>query len=88
LKERLISEQQRYTTLEKLTKEATANKTEQQQQQRNKSGYTAGDQRPAALVRKYGELYSQTRYNLDCQINLSFSSNCERITDQMLQQGL
>jgi len=25
------------------------------------SGYTTGDNRPAALVRKYGELYSQIR---------------------------
>lgn len=60
MKDRLITEQQRYLTLEKLTKEATA-KTDQQQQQKNKTGYTVGDQRPAALVKKYGELYSQTR---------------------------
>lgn len=61
LKERLIDEQQRATTLEKMSKEANA-KHEQQQQQQQKSVYTSGDQRPAALVRKYGELYSQTRY--------------------------
>ncbi len=54
-----MSEQQRYSTLEKITKES---RPKEDQQQKSKSGYSVGDQRPAALVRKYGELYSQTRY--------------------------
>jgi hypothetical protein len=52
---------------------------------KNKSGYTAGDARPAALVRKYGELYSQIRLEtLDALDKLPELINSDELKNKLL----
>ena len=65
LKEQLSQEKQRAHTLEKLavTASATTKSSASSSSSSSSSSYPpcSLDQRPANLVRKYGELYSQTR---------------------------
>ena len=62
LKEQLTAEKQRAQTLEKLaTNKATASSSSSSSSSSASSYSPCLDQRPANLVRKYGELYSQTR---------------------------
>ena len=57
----------------------------QEQQQRNKNGYVPGDNRPAALVRKYGELYSQVRLEtLDALDKLPELINSDELKNKLL----
>ena len=56
LRERLAEEKHRSLTLEKM-----ASIQKQKSLPKVNGGYSALDERPAALVRKYGELYSQLR---------------------------
>jgi phage shock protein A len=78
LKDRLEKERQRAQTLEKMAS-SNANK------QSPSSGYTSLDQRPAGLVRRYGELYSQTRLEtLDCLDRLPQLVNAEELKNKLL----
>ena len=78
LKERLDKERQRAQTLEKMASNNT-NKL-------NLSvSYTSLDQRPAGLVRRYGELYSQTRLEtLDSLDRLPQLVNAEELKNKLL----
>ena len=78
LKDRLEKERQRAQTLEKMAS-SNANK------QSPSAGYTSLDQRPAGLVRRYGELYSQTRLEtLDCLDRLPQLVNAEELKNKLL----
>ena len=79
LKDRLEKERQRAQTLEKMASSNNSNKTSPS------SGYTSLDQRPAGLVRRYGELYSQTRLEtLDCLDRLPQLVNAEELKNKLL----
>ena len=79
LKERLDKERQRAQTLEKM---ASSNQTKTSSAS---VGYTSLDQRPAGLVRRYGELYSQTRLEtLDCLDRLPQLVNAEELKNKLL----
>ena len=78
LKERLEKERQRAQTLEKMAS-SNANKSSLL------VGYTSLDQRPAGLVRRYGELYSQTRLEtLDSLDRLPQLVNAEELKNKLL----
>ena len=78
LKERLDQERQRAQTLEKM---ASSNNSKSS----SSVGYTSLDQRPAGLVRRYGELYSQTRLEtLDSLDRLPQLVNAEELKNKLL----
>ena len=79
LKDRLEKERQRAQTLEKM---ASSNASKSPPAA---TAYTSLDQRPAGLVRRYGELYSQTRLEtLDCLDRLPQLVNAEELKNKLL----
>ena len=78
LKERLEKERQRAQTLEKMASSSTCKSSPS-------AGFTSLDQRPAGLVRRYGELYSQTRLEtLDSLDRLPQLVNAEELKNKLL----
>ena len=79
LKDRLEKERQRAQTLEKM---ASSNASKSSPAA---TAYTSLDQRPAGLVRRYGELYSQTRLEtLDSLDRLPQLVNAEELKNKLL----
>ena len=87
LKDKLEKERQRSQTLEKMATSAANSNTSKSvnSSSNNAVGYTSLDQRPAALVRRYGELYSQTRLEtLDSLDRLPQLVNAEELKNKLL----